>query len=699
MKLASLILHYNTPQLTANLCRMVPGAIVIDNGSTQKPLKTGNRVITLPQNYGFTKGWNEGIKAVWNEFDAFWLMNSDIEVNPASVARVEQLVGKGIDIFTPVYNCWMKHAQQHRTGNLRETSIIEFTAPIISKKVFQTIGMFDEIFSMGYGVEFDFCYRARKAGFKIWVDDASSFHHIGHQTISKTGGLISYSKKANFELTHGLLKKYGWDWMGIVLKGVDIKTDFDMNIAVYTTIFGNYDNHKPWPKQNVKAKYYIITDNPAINADGWETIVVDYPRHDLNPRMRAKFFKMFPWEVADMAQTNISVYVDASIQVESEHFIDYCIRNLTADMLLYKHPQRNCIYKEAEASMELVKYQTEPIKQQVNFYKQFFPANAGLYACGVMVRKHTETVKTIMSAWWWENIKYSYQDQLSFPVVCAMHNFKPATFKENQYRNEYFKVKWHDDKPEETIWKAVDEPAITVLMPIYNTPVEYIEIAIRSILNQSFANFELLIVDDNNSDAEILNCIGRFEDEDSRIRIVSTTENKGIASALNLGIQEAKGPLIVRMDADDIARPDLLKTHYHYFKAYPERNICGVQIELFSESRIWQSNHPKIVNKKTAIDNKGFWITNHPGIAYRTDFIKRFGGYGDTPQGYAEDYALWCKILASGELIYNTSEVLIDYRVISEKKYAQDRKSEAWMKFLEQCKQTLYERDTKLVNQ
>lgn len=688
MKIAKLILHYNTPRLTADLCRMVPDAIIIDNGSTQKPLATGNQVMELNQNYGFTIGWNIAVKSLMNDgYDAFWLMNSDITITPASIKRIEEVMDNpDVDIITPVYNCWMKHCQQMNTKGIRETNIMEFTAPIIKRKVFEKIGFFDELFALGYGVEFDFCYRARQAGFKLWVDDGSSFHHIGHQTIKANEGLIQYSKKANFELTHGLLQKYGWDWMGIVLKDLDIKTDFDMNIAVYTTIFGDYDNHKAWPAQNIKAKYYIITDNPGIKVPGWQTIVPDFPRKDLNPRMRAKFFKMFPWEVAQLADANITIYIDASIQVESEIFIDYCVRNLTADMLLYKHPQRNCIYDEAKASMELVKYKNEPIKQQIDFYRKFYPAKQGLYACGVMVRKHTDMVKKVMFDWWWENIKYSYQDQLSFPVVCKMNSFKPATFAESQYKNDYFKVKWHDDTVQET-------PEITVLMPIYKTPVEYITQAIDSILNQTFKRFELLIVNDNNTQTDILDCIMDYTRKDKRVRFVSTTENKGIAAALNFGIESAKCPLIVRMDADDIAHPTLLQSHYNWFKANPDKNICGIQIELFNEQKRWRSNHPTVITSKEAIQNKGYWFVNHPGIAYRTEFIKQHGCYGDIQQGFAEDYALWCRLLAQGETIYNRPDVLMDYRVITNKEYNQDRKSDEWFAFLEKCKSKLDERN------
>ena len=220
-KLGKLILHFNTPEMTELLCRMVPDAIVIDNGSTKHPYCGKSRCIRQ-ENLGFTEGWNRAINALWNEFDMFWLMNSDIIIDQESVKRVEWIAATRPDIlfFTPAYNCWMKHCTPIPNEGLIEVPLMEFTAPVISRKVFEIIGFFDKLFAKGYGVDFDFCYRARQKGLKMYVDHKSSFYHLGHQTIAKHKGILQYSQEADREMENGLVSKYGPEYKSLIFEDV-----------------------------------------------------------------------------------------------------------------------------------------------------------------------------------------------------------------------------------------------------------------------------------------------------------------------------------------------------------------------------------------------------------------------------------------------------------------------------------------------
>ncbi len=220
-RLGKLILHFNTPELTEQLCRMVPDAIVIDNGSTEHPYCGKNRCIRQ-ENFGFTEGWNRAVKTLWTEFDMFWLMNSDIVIDPESVKRVEWIAATSLDVlfFTPAYNCWMKHCTPIPNEGLIEVPLMEFTAPVISRKVFEIIGFFDKLFAKGYGVDFDFCYRARQKGLKMYVDHKSSFYHLGHQTIAKHEGILQYSQEANREMENGLVSKYGPEYKSLIFEDV-----------------------------------------------------------------------------------------------------------------------------------------------------------------------------------------------------------------------------------------------------------------------------------------------------------------------------------------------------------------------------------------------------------------------------------------------------------------------------------------------
>ena len=214
MKTGIFILHFNTDELTNKLCEVIPESIVIDNGS-DIPYSGNNKTLRLEKNYGFTIGWNKAIQHFYSEFDAFWLMNSDIIISRESIERIIYLVKNNLvaDIITPSYNCWMKHCNNQNSHDIRNVSVIEFTAPVIRKKVFEKIGFFNELFSKGWGVEFDFCFRAKESGFNIVVDDDSNFFHIGQQTINITkGGYNVYGTAAHNEWEHGMKKTYGDNW-------------------------------------------------------------------------------------------------------------------------------------------------------------------------------------------------------------------------------------------------------------------------------------------------------------------------------------------------------------------------------------------------------------------------------------------------------------------------------------------------------
>ena len=213
MKLGIFILHYNTTELTQRLGNSIPEAIIIDNGSDTPFSSRAHQVLRLDKNYGFTKGWNKCIEHYYEQFDAFWLMNSDIIISRESIDRIKLLLlDQQAAILTPSFNCWMEHVNNYNTEGVRDVKVIEFTAPVVRKCVFDSIGKFDERFSRGWGVEFDFCYRAKQSGYLTYVDDGSNFYHIGQQTIHISEGSTDYNKQAHTEWMKGMTGLYGKDW-------------------------------------------------------------------------------------------------------------------------------------------------------------------------------------------------------------------------------------------------------------------------------------------------------------------------------------------------------------------------------------------------------------------------------------------------------------------------------------------------------
>ncbi len=470
MKIAKLILHYKTTEVTRDLCRTIQGddVYVIDNGSPE-PFSADDlkiQVIRFETNLGFTPNWNRILEQFLSNFpyDAFWLMNSDIRLTPKDVERVHYVMENyDIHMLTPSYNCWLSQCHNHASIHPREVKCIEFTAPVIRRDVFAKIGMFDNVFVRGYGVEFDWALRMQKAGLKLYCDDGCSFFHIGQQTINSTEGLKDYEDSAVDELARGMTRKYGPRWKPMIQTKLDVfKPTNKMSVAVYTTIFNDYATLKSVPRQSVRADYYCITDNENVEfatafgekpeGEPWNIVKVDYPSRDLHPRMRAKFFKLFPWECPHLDKYNLIIFIDGSIEITSPEFVRFMVDSLGhGNIALFKHPQRDCIYEEAKASTPLLKYQSQNIQGQVDFYRPMYPKNGGLWACGVMVRRNrNEKMREVMTKWWWENIKWTYQDQISFPVVCRLSSFAPVTLPGNQVKNPYFKIHWHDDFPKDS---------------------------------------------------------------------------------------------------------------------------------------------------------------------------------------------------------------------------------------------------------
>ena len=505
MKIIKLILHYNTPAITAALCEMATDAMIIDNGSSLDMTTYGlkNTVLRFESNLGFTGNWNRAIKFIMDRdegtTDAFWLMNSDIQISTDSIARIQRLLElHPYDMITPSYNCWMKDCRNNGSPGVRQVNCIELTAPVILRTVFEKIGFFDPIFAKGYGVEFDWAMRMHSAGLKMYCDDASVFYHLGQQTIKSNGTLAAYEAAAVYEMNRGMEKYYGANWKHLLKNklNVTMNTRPKSRIAVYTTIFGGYDNLRIMPKQNIDAQYFCITDDACLVApqsdepevmEQWNIVPVKQPRGDLCPMMRAKWYKLFPWEFEHLAEFDTVIFIDANIQVDSPTFINFAILNLKSDIALFAHPDRNCIYDEAAVSLTMPKYEREDIAAQMIYYANIHPAKAGLFACGMMVRKKTQRIQDMMGCWWHEITKFSFQDQISFPVVAHLLKINPDILPGSIFSNPYFKIVPHGAQvtmPE--VAPAVSQPVSLNRNDVMNFIIErmkyksYLEIGLRA---------------------------------------------------------------------------------------------------------------------------------------------------------------------------------------------------------------------------
>jgi glycosyltransferase involved in cell wall biosynthesis len=198
-------------------------------------------------------------------------------------------------------------------------------------------------------------------------------------------------------------------------------------------------------------------------------------------------------------------------------------------------------------------------------------------------------------------------------------------------------------------------PRITVLMPVYNCEL-YIKEAIDSILNQTFTDFEFLIIDDASSDATV-SIIKTYIDQ--RIQLIEKSINSGYTNSLNQGFKLAKGEFIARMDADDISSLERFEKQIAFLEKNPDTVLCGSCFSKIGTGDviIVPENHENI---KLAL-LRGNCMA-HPSVMMRKQSLDEFPEIYDVSKEPAEDYDLWVR-LASRSKLHNIQEVLLYYRV------------------------------------
>lgn len=195
----------------------------------------------------------------------------------------------------------------------------------------------------------------------------------------------------------------------------------------------------------------------------------------------------------------------------------------------------------------------------------------------------------------------------------------------------------------------------SILIPVYNTAISYIEECFNSINNQTFQDFEVIIVDDG-SEKPVKDFLNLTAKKDSRYKVFYK-EHSGISETLNYGLKKCTGNLVARMDSDDIMMPNRLQKQYDYFSKN-KIDILGSQIEIFGKVN-YITAHPLNINKDIMIYSD--WFMNHPSIVYKKETILNMGGYHKYFDGL-EDLELWCRALAENKILHNMNDTLVKYR-------------------------------------
>lgn len=203
-----------------------------------------------------------------------------------------------------------------------------------------------------------------------------------------------------------------------------------------------------------------------------------------------------------------------------------------------------------------------------------------------------------------------------------------------------------------------DSPLISVAIGTYNG-AKWIERAVKSILSQTYQNFEIIICDDCSTDNTV-EIVDNLIKTDSRVHLIHNSTNSGLNISLNRCIEVAKGDFIARMDDDDISLPERFERQISFLNDHPEIAFVGTSKSFFDDDSTWGQSIAK--QNPTIKDIYTSHAFAHPTIMIRKEALAAVGNYStDKLNRRGQDYDLWCKLYAAGYKGANLEDVLFCY--------------------------------------
>lgn len=201
---------------------------------------------------------------------------------------------------------------------------------------------------------------------------------------------------------------------------------------------------------------------------------------------------------------------------------------------------------------------------------------------------------------------------------------------------------------------------ISVVMSVYNEPQHFVKKAIDSILNQTFGDFEFIIVCDNPKNVELYKFLKSVQETDKRVKIIKNEVNIGLTKSLNKAIANSEGIYIARMDADDISEKNRFEEQVKFMDAHSNVGVCGSQINYIDEN-------DKIIGQNLLPEEKKdfpymvmpFFV--HPAVMMRKSFLMKLDGPYNAHFKYAQDFSLWNRLDDICDF-YNLPMILFNYR-------------------------------------
>lgn len=197
---------------------------------------------------------------------------------------------------------------------------------------------------------------------------------------------------------------------------------------------------------------------------------------------------------------------------------------------------------------------------------------------------------------------------------------------------------------------------VSIVMPAYNCE-EFIELAINSVINQTYEKWELNIVEDRSSD-NTLNILKKISSTDNRINIIESNKNNGAALSRNKAIERSKGEFIAFLDSDDLWHPNKLELQLNYMKKNDLSFTCT------SYNKIDEKNNDmNIIIKANKIMDYNSLLKTCPGNSTVVYNSKKIGKIYIENIRKRNDYLMWIKVIKRSEYLYGIDKVLSSHRI------------------------------------
>lgn len=213
-------------------------------------------------------------------------------------------------------------------------------------------------------------------------------------------------------------------------------------------------------------------------------------------------------------------------------------------------------------------------------------------------------------------------------------------------------------------------------MAIYEEPESWIKASIDSIINQSYKQFEFIIINDNPKRPRNKQILYEYCKIDQRILVIHNKKNIGLTKSLNLGIKTARGDYIARMDSDDISNPERFLEQITYLENNEKTVVCGTFATFINDTgkikRRIQSQYSRNDDIKGRLLISSSLI--HPSVMIRKSVLDKNNILYNESFQYSQDYKLWVELSQHGDF-HNLSNPLLMYR-ISERQVSSQRRNE-----------------------